>query len=90
MAPTFLACLVILCFEKQRHKQKYCCSPKFKHFAPPLNFGLATPLVITDPTVVSMCACIKTNPFGLFSKNLTGETKKTKQAFGNSMRKCKI
>jgi len=44
MAPTFLACLVILCFEKQRHKQKYCCSPKFKHFAPPLNFGLATPL----------------------------------------------
>jgi len=24
--------VVILCFEKKRPKQKYCCSPKVKHF----------------------------------------------------------
>jgi len=38
-----LAYLVILCFEKRRSKQKYCCLPKIKHFGPP-KFGLATPL----------------------------------------------
>jgi len=32
--PRNLAYLVILCFEKQRPKQKHCCSPKVKHFAP--------------------------------------------------------
>jgi len=33
--PTFLAYLIILCFEKRRPKQKYCCSPEVKHFCPP-------------------------------------------------------
>jgi len=33
-APQILAYLVILCFEKGRLKQKYCCSPKIKHFGP--------------------------------------------------------
>jgi len=36
--------LVILCSEKWRPKQKYCCLPKVKYFAPK-NFGLATPLL---------------------------------------------
>jgi len=43
MHPKFLAYLVILCFEKGRSKQKYCCSPKVK-FLSPKKFGLATPL----------------------------------------------
>jgi len=30
----FLKYLVILCFEKWRPKQKYCCSRKIKHFGP--------------------------------------------------------
>jgi len=44
MPPQFLAYPVILCFEKWRPKQKYCCSPKIKHvgpsefFDPPKNF----------------------------------------------------
>ena len=33
--PKFLAYVAILCFEKRRPKQKYCCSPKVKYFAPP-------------------------------------------------------
>ena len=43
--PNFLVYLVILCFEKRRSKQKYCCSPKIKHSAhhyilvPPKFFG---------------------------------------------------
>ena len=44
--PKFLAYPVILCFEKQRAKQKYCCSPEVKHFGHPQNFGLATPLLM--------------------------------------------
>ena len=44
MALEFLANVVIVCFEKWRLKQKYCCSPKSKHFAPQKNFVLATPL----------------------------------------------
>jgi len=34
-----LAYLVILCFEKQRPKQKYCCSHKVKHFGPTKILG---------------------------------------------------
>jgi len=30
--PKFLANLIISCFEKRHPKQKYCCSPKIKHF----------------------------------------------------------
>jgi len=37
--PLFLAYLVILCIEKRRPKQKYCCSPKVKHFDPPQIFA---------------------------------------------------
>jgi len=44
MPPKFLAYLVILCFDKRRPKQKYCCSPKVNHF-PPKVFRLATPLL---------------------------------------------
>ena len=48
--PKFLGYLVILCFEKRCLKQKYCCSPKIKHFGlpnlwPTKNFVLATPLL---------------------------------------------
>jgi len=32
--PQILALVVILCLEKRRPKQKYCCSPKAKHFGP--------------------------------------------------------
>jgi len=32
MPHKFEAYLVILCLEKRRLKQKYCCSPKVKHF----------------------------------------------------------
>ena len=35
---TFLAYLVILCFEKWHPKQKFCCLPKDKHFAHPPKF----------------------------------------------------
>ena len=52
--PKFLAYQVILCFEKRRSEQKYCCSPRVKHFGhpkyfiPPKAFGLATPLVRSE------------------------------------------
>ena len=36
--PKYLAYLVILCFEKQRSKQKHCCSPTIKHFGFPKFF----------------------------------------------------
>jgi len=32
--PKIFSILVSLCFEKQRPKQNYCCSPKIKHFVP--------------------------------------------------------
>jgi len=45
----FLACLVVLRFEKRRPEQKYCCSPRvhfgFPKFLTPKNFGLARPLL---------------------------------------------
>jgi len=34
MVPLKFYHTVILCFEKQRPKQKYCCMPKVKHFGP--------------------------------------------------------
>jgi len=37
--PKLLAYLVILCFDKRRHKQKYCCSPKIKHLPLPKHLG---------------------------------------------------
>jgi len=37
MALELLANVVILCFEKWRPKQKYCCTPKSKHFAQKKN-----------------------------------------------------
>jgi len=39
MPSEFLAYLIILRFEKRRPKQKYCCSPKIKHFGPPNRLG---------------------------------------------------
>jgi len=38
MPPKFLEYLVILCFEKRRPKQKYCCPPKAKYLLPPPSF----------------------------------------------------
>ena len=38
----FFAYLVILCFEKRRPKQKYCCLPKIKNFGSPKIFGSST------------------------------------------------
>jgi len=35
----FVACLIILCFEKRRPKQKYCCLPKVKQFGPSKILG---------------------------------------------------
>jgi len=38
--PKFLTYLAILCFEKRRPKQKYCCPPKVKHSPPQICLPL--------------------------------------------------
>ena len=59
--PNILAYLVILCFEKQRpkkitvarRKSNILALPKF--FAPPQNFGLATPLSFVSKKYPTLC-----------------------------------
>jgi len=55
MSPTFLAYLVILWFEKRRPKQKYCFSPKVKHFGSPkfwVGYATATLIKQTKQLIV--------------------------------------
>jgi len=47
-SPIFLAYSVMLCFEKRRHKQKYCCSPKGKHSPHKFWAGYATVTTATQ------------------------------------------